>query len=144
MILPKAVTKSKKRVGRGYGSGKGGHTSGRGQKGQKARNSVGILFEGMKARKSLLSRLPFQRGKSKFKPNPKPIAIDLDDLNTLRAGSTVDIDSLVASGLVSEKDARTLGVKILGSGKLEKKLTVTVPTSSSAREAIEKSGGAVK
>lgn len=64
--LPKVVLRGKKRLGRGYGSGKGGHTVGRGQKGQKARNKIGILFEGMKMKKSLIKRLPLQRGKGKF------------------------------------------------------------------------------
>jgi large subunit ribosomal protein L15 len=64
--LPKAVAKSKKRVGRGMGSGKGSHTSGRGQKGQKTRGTIGVLFEGMKMRKSYLKRLPLMRGKGKF------------------------------------------------------------------------------
>ncbi len=66
--LPKVVTKSKKRVGRGMGSGKGSHTSSRGQKGQKARGSIAVLFEGMKMRKSFLKRLPLKRGKGKFHP----------------------------------------------------------------------------
>lgn len=66
--LPKVVQKSKKRVGRGMGSGKGSHTSGRGQKGQKSRGTIGVLFEGMKMRKSLLKRLPLMRGKGKFHP----------------------------------------------------------------------------
>jgi len=66
--LPKVVTKRAKRLGRGYGSGKGGHTVGRGEKGQKTRNKIGVLFEGMKVKKSLLKRLPFRRGKGKFKP----------------------------------------------------------------------------
>lgn len=64
--LPKVVAKSKKRVGRGMGSGKGSHTSGRGQKGQKSRGTIGVLFEGMKMRKSYLKRLPLMRGKGKF------------------------------------------------------------------------------
>ena len=64
--LPKVVTKSKKRVGRGMGSGKGSHTSGRGQKGQKSRGHIGVLFEGMKVRKSYFKRLPLLRGKGKF------------------------------------------------------------------------------
>jgi large subunit ribosomal protein L15 len=66
--LPKVVAKSKKKVGRGMGSGKGSHTAGRGQKGQKSRTSVGVLFEGMKMKKSLLKRLPLMRGKGKFHP----------------------------------------------------------------------------
>jgi len=66
--LPKIVNRSAKRVGRGYGSGKGGHTTGRGTKGQKAREKVRIFFEGTKMKKSLIKRLPFQRGKNKMKP----------------------------------------------------------------------------
>lgn len=66
--LPKVIKRSKKRVGRGVGSGKGSHTSGRGQKGQKSRGKVGVLFEGMKMKKSLLKRLPLMRGKGKFHP----------------------------------------------------------------------------
>lgn len=66
--LPKVVQKSKKRLGRGMGSGKGSHTVGRGQKGQKARGGVHILFEGFKMKKSLIKRLPLARGKGKFHP----------------------------------------------------------------------------
>jgi large subunit ribosomal protein L15 len=139
----KVKTKSKKRVGRGYGSGKGGHTSSRGQKGQKSRGSVGILFEGVKVRKSLLNRLPFQRGKGKNKPKPGPIIVNLDALNMLRDGSKVDIESLGAAGIVKESSARVYGVKVLGDGKLEKKLIVTLPTSKSAAKKIEKAGGSV-
>lgn len=50
------------------GSGKGSHTSGRGQKGQKSRSHIHVLFEGMKTKKSLLKRLPLMRGKGKFHP----------------------------------------------------------------------------
>ena len=62
---------SKKRLGRGYGSGKGGHTSGRGQKGQKSRTKVHILFEGLKVKKSTLKKFPLLRGKGKFLAKPK-------------------------------------------------------------------------
>lgn len=137
----KVKTRNKKRVGRGYGSGKGGHTSSRGQKGQKSRGSVGILFEGVKVRKSLLNRLPFQRGKAKFKARPKPVAINLEALNILKDGSKVTTDSLVKAGIVKENDAMIYGVKILGGGKLEKKLEVALPSSRSAIEKIEKAGG---
>lgn len=64
--LPKIVSPRRKRVGRGRGSGKGSHTVGRGQKGQKARGKVGVIFEGMKMKKSFLKRLPKARGKGKF------------------------------------------------------------------------------
>jgi large subunit ribosomal protein L15 len=143
MIL-KVKTRSKKRVGRGYGSGKGGHTSGRGQKGQKSRGSVGILFEGVKVRKSLLNRLPLSRGKGKFSAHPKPVIVNLDALNMMKEGSKVTIETLVKAGIVNGKEALEFGVKILGDGKLEKKLEVTLPTSGGAAKKIEKAGGTLK
>lgn len=137
----KVKTKSKKRAGRGYGSGKGGHTSGRGQKGQKSRGGVNILFEGVKVRKSLLNRLPFQRGKGKFKAQVKPIAVNLEALNILKDGEKVTIETLSKAGIVKLENAMVYGVKILGGGKLEKKLEVSLPASRSAIEKIEKAGG---
>lgn len=65
--LPKIVRRPQKRVGRGVGSGKGSHTSGRGSKGQKAREKVHLLFEGTKIKKSFIKKLPLLRGKGKFK-----------------------------------------------------------------------------
>lgn len=65
--LPKIIMRKKKRLGRGVGSGKGMHTVGRGTKGQKAREDVPLLFEGTKSKKSLVKRLPYLRGKGKFK-----------------------------------------------------------------------------
>lgn len=101
--LPKITSKGKKRVGRGYGSGKGGHTVGRGQKGQKARGKVGLLFEGTKVKKSLIQRLPVMRGKGRFKPKPKPLPVKLASLNRLKEGSRVDVQLLVKQGIVSPK-----------------------------------------
>ena len=66
--LVKHEGSKRKRLGRGYGSGKGGHTVGRGQKGQKTRGKIGILFEGLKVKKSFIKRLPMLRGKGKNKP----------------------------------------------------------------------------
>lgn len=143
-MIPKVKTRSKKRLGRGYGSGKGGHTSSRGQKGQKSRGSVGILFEGVKVRKSLLNRLPLMRGKGKFSAKPKPIIVNLDVLNILKEGSKVTIETLVKAGIIRSGDAKEFGVKILGDGKLEKKLEVALPTSLSAAKKIEKAGGTLK
>ena len=69
--LNRVVKNSKKRIGRGGGSGKGSHTVGKGQKGQKSREKVSINFFGTKMKKSLLKRLPFQRGKGRLKPKAK-------------------------------------------------------------------------
>jgi large subunit ribosomal protein L15 len=141
--LPKIVKKKKKRVGRGYGSGKGGHTVGRGMKGQKSRGKIGILFEGVKVKKSLIKRLPLWRGKGKFKARKKPIVIKLDYLNMLPAGTKVDLETLISSGIVKEEYAKKYGVKVLGGRKLEKKLSIMVPISKSAVKHVEKAGGKV-
>ncbi|HEX6977005.1 MAG TPA: 50S ribosomal protein L15 [Patescibacteria group bacterium] len=141
--LPKVTRRRAKRVGRGGGSGKGSHASGRGQKGQKARKDLHILFEGFKVKKSILRRLPFQRGKDKFKGKAKPIAINLEVLNLLSDGAKVDVSSLVKNGIVREDDALKYGVKILGNGKLGKKLTISLPISKSAAKKVEKLGGKI-
>lgn len=134
--LPKVVTGRGKRLGRGYGSGKGGHTVGRGQKGQKARAKIGVLFEGMKVKKSLLKRLPFQRGRNKFKAGRKPLIVNLEVLNLLPAGSKVNLETLVKAGIVDAGQAKEFGVKILGGGKLNKKLTIELPMSKSAAKKL--------
>lgn len=135
MNLPKVVTKSKKRRGQGAGSGKGFHTVGRGQKGQKSRGGIGILFEGMKTKKSLIHRLPFLRGKLKNRAHPKAAVVNLQDLNKLPDGSKVTIDLLVKAGLVNQ-DALKYGVKILGKGKLEKKLEIDLPMSKKVADSL--------
>jgi large subunit ribosomal protein L15 len=144
MNLPKTITRRVKRLGQGYGTGKGGHTSGRGTKGQKARRSMGVLFEGLKVRKSLYKRLPLKRGKDKFKANKKPLVVDIALLNTFTDGDTISMVTLVKAGIVTEKETASHGVKILGTEGLSKKLKVVVPTSRSAKAAIEKAGGSVE
>lgn len=129
--LPKTVQRSKKRVGRGIGSGKGGHTAGRGQKGQKSMGDIGVLFEGMKTKKSLLKRLPLLRGKGKFSAAVKPQIITLSDLESLPTGSEITVELLVKEGLVDKQKATKYGVKILGGGTTTKKFTFKVPTSKS-------------
>jgi large subunit ribosomal protein L15 len=142
--LPKSKMKRKKRVGRGYGSGKGGHTAGRGAKGFKARGKVPLAFSGTKMKKSFLKRLPLQRGKGKFKTlRPQPVIVNLKYLNLLPEGSEVDLELLIKHGLVDEKEAKKGGVKILGEGKIEKSLKVKIPCSTSAGRKIKKAGGEV-
>ncbi len=142
-LLPKIVKRSNKRVGRGIGSGKGGHTSGRGQKGQKSRTKISILFEGTKVKKSLIKRLPLKRGKDKFKAKGKPIIVTLSLLNLFGSQEEVTIESLIKKNIVHEGDAKAFGVKILGGGDFNKKLTVKVPVSKSAAKKIEKAGGKI-
>lgn len=127
--LPKVTIRPKKRLGRGMGSGKGSHTSSRGQKGQKSRGSVNILFEGMKMKKSLLKRLPLMRGKGKFHVNSKPIAIKYARLEILPAGSVITVELLVKHGILKARLAKIHGVKIIGIGDNKKKYKFSVPIS---------------
>lgn len=127
--LPKTVAKSKKRQGRGMGSGKGSHTSGRGQKGQKSRGSIGVLFEGMKIKKSFFKRLPLNRGKGKFHAKGKAVIVNSRRLEALPEGTVIDMKLLVKMRLVNEKLAKEFGVKILDVGKNPKKFKFLVPTS---------------
>lgn len=144
-MLPKVNQRRKKIVGRGYGSGKGGHTAGRGQKGQKSRgDKIHILFEGYKSKKSLIKRLPLKRGKGKLKPFTKQVAIQVGKLESLPAGSKVNLDLIVKSVAGFRKsDLKRYGVKIVAGGKLTKKLSVSLPTTKAARALIEKAKGEV-
>lgn len=137
----KVVTKSKKRVGRGVGSGKGFHTTGRGQKGQKARYTVGILFEGVKTKKSLLHRLPMLPGKQRFKAQAKPTSVSIAKLNLIPAGD-VTIETLIQHGFVNKKD-KGRGAKIVGIGEVTNKYVLHVAASKSVSEAVTKAGGTI-
>jgi len=129
------------RVGRGHGSG---HvkTSGRGQKGQKARTGSHIpaYFEGGQNRFS--QRMPYVDG---FKnPFRKEYAvINLTQLSTFAAGSEVSAETLAAKGLVRGAEAKRM-VKILAEGEVDRALTVRVhKVSESARSKSEAAGGTV-
>ncbi len=127
---------SRKRLGRGIGSGFG-KTSGKGHKGQNARSGGGtrLGFEG--GQTPLFQRLP-KRGFTNI--NRKEYAvINLDKLNLFDEGTEVTIELLLESGMVSKAKS---GIKILGNGTLNKKITVKANKfSASAKEAIEKAGG---
>ncbi|MGB9706698.1 MAG: 50S ribosomal protein L15 [Microgenomates group bacterium] len=141
--LPRLITKKKKIIGRGHGSGKGGHTVGRGHKGQKAREKVALTFTGTKIKKSLLKRLPLQRGKGKLKPlKPSPLVVNIKYLNLFKNGEVVNLDSLVKKGIIKEKEKK-FGVKILGDGELKVALKVALPCSKGAAKKIKKAGGEI-
>ena len=143
--LPKTTSRRKKRLGRGYGSGKGGHTVGRGAKGLKARGKVKLTFAGTKMKKSLLKRLPLQRGKGKFKSlKLKPIVVNVKYLNLFQKNESVNLTSLAKKGIIKEKEGKKFGVKILGDGELKVALKVKLPCSKGAVKKIEKAGGKVE
>ena len=138
-LKPTAGSKHRrKRLGRGPGSGRGGHTSTRGQKGQGSRSGSSTRpgFEG--GQLPLARRLP-KRGFNNKRFGTVYIPVNVESLNQFDDGVTVDETSLRAAGLVN---GRGSGVKILGQGELEKKLTVKANAfSASAKSAIEGKGG---
>ena len=126
------------RVGRGTGSGRG-KTSGRGQKGQNARSEGFRLgFEG--GQMPLAQRIPKLPGfKNRFKKVYS--VVNVSKLSRFEDGATVDAQALLEAGLINTSH----DVKVLGAGRLKRKLTVEAHAfSNSAREAIEKAGGSVK
>jgi len=130
------ATHRKKRVGRGPGSGLG-KTSGRGQKGQKARSggSINPVFEG--GQLPLYRRIP-KRGFSNAKFKTVYATINVCDLNRFEDGTVVNPALLKDSGLVKKQID---GIKVLGNGKLEKKLTIQASKFSiSALEKIKAAG----
>ena len=140
--LPKIVEKGSKRLGRGYGSGRGGHTSSRGTKGQKARGKVPAHFIGTSW--VWFKRLPFIRGKSRFNAVKRAITVDLISLDKLSSGTVVNAASLYEAGIIRYGDQTGTKIKIVGSGKVTKKLTLEVTASKSAAKAIIEAGGEVR
>jgi large subunit ribosomal protein L15 len=131
-----------KRVGRGYGSGVGGHTSTRGSKGQKSRagHKSLVFFEG--------GNVPFFRRMPKFNGFNKPnkinaTAINLDILETnFKDNDTVSLETLKKKALIAQ---RATSVKILSDGLLTKKLVIeNIPVSKKAIEKIQSAGGSIK
>ena len=140
--LIKTTEKSKKRLGQGHGSGRV-KTSGRGTKGQNARNKVPMYFEG--GALPLIKRLPFRRGKGKNKLfKKKPIVINIKALSLLGKDTIIDLKTLVKHNIVDEKEAKIYGVKILGDGELKSALIIKLPISKSAIEKVKKAGGRVE
>ena len=130
----------RKRVGRGIGSGYG-KTAGRGTKGQNSRTGGGVRpgFEG--GQNPLAKRLPKKRG---FVPHNRTEwqVINVIQLEQLKAGSKVDIETLKDNGLVKHINKP---VKLLGNGPITKKLTITVDAASaSAIKLVEAAGGSVE
>jgi len=124
------------RKGRGVGSGNG-KTAGKGHKGQNARSGGGVRpgFEG--GQMPLSRRIP-KRGFVNIFAKPK-VSINVEALNAFEDGTVVDTELLLSAGLVRKS---LNGIKVLGDGKLSKRLTVKVAAfSASAKQKIEDAGG---
>ncbi len=141
----KGATRRNKRLGRGVGSGKGGHSSTRGNKGQKSRTGnrrMPSWFEG--------GQMPLQRRIPKFGfKNPNRVSYKVLNLaqleahieqKTLDANAPVTLEVLIEAGLIRKNDR----VKILGDGELTTALNIEVHAfSKSAQEKIQAAGGTI-
>ena len=137
-LKPKHKNKDKKRVGRG---GKKGTYSGKGNKGQKSRagrKMVPIIRE-------LIKRYPKLKGYRSFAIENYFAVVNLEVLEkNTQDGETINPENLINKGIISKIKGRTPKVKILGTGKLTKKLVVeNCKTSKTAKDAIEKAGGTI-
>ncbi len=139
--LPATTVKASKRVGRGYGSGRGGHTSTRGSKGQRARVGRGIplWFEG--GQLPFVKRLPYLRGKLRF--SSLQDQVQLVTLTMLEKVNLKEVNPevLMKHGMV--KSVR-LPVKVTAVGSLTKAVICTgMKATASAKAMIEKVGGSL-
>ena len=125
-----------KRKGRGHGTGNG-KTAGRGHKGQGARSGGGVRV-GFEGGQMPLSRRVPKRGFNNIFAKPLEI-INLTALNAFEDGAVVNAEALLEKGILNKCE---YGFKVLGNGKVTKKVTVEASAfSKSAKEAIEAAGG---
>ena len=132
--------KNRKRVGRGIGTGNG-KTSGRGQKGQNSRSGGGVRvgFEG--GQNPLVFRIA-KKGFNNYEFSTRYAVINISDLEKFENGAEVTPELLKEMGIVKKQLS---GIKVLGNGALEKKLTVKAHKFSiTAKEKIEAAGGKVE
>ena len=129
-------TRVGKRKGRGHGTGNG-KTAGRGHKGQGARSGGGVRV-GFEGGQMPLSRRVPKRGFNNIFAKPLEI-INLSALNAFEDGAVVNAEALLEKGILNKCE---YGFKVLGNGKVTKKVTVEASAfSKSAKEAIEAAGG---
>jgi large subunit ribosomal protein L15 len=135
--------KTRRRIGRGIGSGKG-KTGGRGGKGQTARAGVAIKgFEG--GQMPLHRRLPKRGFTNVFRKEYNEVNLgrvqQAIDAGKLDPAATIDVEALIKAGVLRRARA---GVRLLGSGEIKAKVAITVAgASKSAVAAVEKAGGSV-
>jgi large subunit ribosomal protein L15 len=144
--LPKSNELSKKRLGRGIGSGRG-KTSGRGTKGQKARGKIPASFIG--GTLPLYKKLPYRRGyhrdgvHSSSSLSKTIKVINLKALEIFKPKSEINLQSLLEAGLITQRESK-VGVKILGGGEIKIPLTIQLPVSKKTQELVEKAGGKIE
>ena len=143
--LTKTTSKPARRCGRGIGSGLGGHTSGRGQKGDKARGQVKLTFDGTKIKKGWIKRLPFLRGKNRLSNQKSVITFTLTQIDKwFKKDELVDANSIAQKTKISFSRLNAT-VKILSGGEITKPLHFkSVLVSQPASKKIIAAGGIIE
>jgi len=143
--LTKTTIKQSRRIGRGIGSGNGGHTVGRGSKGHNARTKTDLTFAGTKHKKSWIKRLPFLRGKHRLENRKNIININLNQIDKwFKANEVVDTASISKKSKITLKKLHA-GFKILATGNVTKVLTIKgLDLSEVAKNKIIAAGGNIE
>lgn len=139
---PKPNKKAKKRIGRGQGSGHGGHTVGRGHKGQKSRTGYKRKFWFEGGQMPLQRRVPKWGFKNPFRTEYEVLNVDTLDgfIGLGKLEEKVSINDLRQAGIIGKGDV----VKLLGRGEIETSVDIEVHAASkSAKKKIEDAGGSV-
>lgn len=129
-----------KRLGRGIGSGKGGHTVGRGTKGHTARTGgkTPLWFEG--GQLPLIKRMPMQKGKGRLKRITPVAEVTLREISKMSA-TQISLDTLKLEKIIHPKFKKA---KVISGGELTRKVTIQgLKVSQAAKATIEKLGGQV-
>ncbi|MDX1585226.1 MAG: 50S ribosomal protein L15 [Balneolaceae bacterium] len=139
---PKPNQKSRKRIGRGQGSGHGSHTVGRGHNGQKSRSGFKVRFWFEGGQMPLQRRIPKFGFKNPFRTEYVPLNVDTIEafVEDGRLGKTITLTDLEEAGLIDNGDL----VKLLGRGEISSEVEIEVHDfSKSGKEKVEKAGGTV-
>jgi large subunit ribosomal protein L15 len=143
--LTKITQKPARRCGRGIGSGLGGHTSGRGAKGDNARGKTALTFAGTKIKKSWIKRLPFLRGKHRLENRKNIVNFNLSQIDKwFKINEIVDTTSIAKKSKTSLKNFHS-SFKILATGEITKALTFKgIALSQVAKNKIIAAGGNIE
>lgn len=140
--LPKTTARPKKRLGLGYGSGKGGHTVGKGQKGQNTRGSLPVWFEG--GQLPQIRRFPFIKGKNRFESlKGETVVVGLKQLSSLPKDTEVTMKTLLEAKIITHNDIKLRQVKVVANGEIAIPLVVNLPATKAAEKRIVAAGGKV-
>lgn len=143
--LTKITQKSARRCGRGIGSGLGGHTSGRGAKGDNARGKTALTFAGTKIKKSWIKRLPFLRGKHRLLNQNRAVNVSLSQIEKwFKVNDVVDTAAIAKKSKISFKNFKSY-FKVLATGDITKALTFKgIILSKEAHKKIIAAGGNIE